>query len=202
MKLKNILILTLACTGSIFLLTHCKDKTETKNASQVETPKKRTGNPSIDLWTDVKEAEMIMYKKKESGQINVNYYKSYFNCLIAFYTKYPNDPRADSCLMAICVTPTEYPLGQKNHFNIQEQYGDTLLKKYPKSRFRIPVLQNLILVYDQTSGERDVEKIKKYINLLLSELPNDSFNEPTRKEFEERLKNIDEPAKIPKATIF
>jgi hypothetical protein len=57
-------------------------------------------------------------------------------------------------------------------------------------------------VYDQTSGERDVEKIKKYINLLLSELPNDSFNEPTRKEFEERLKNIDEPANIPKTTIF
>ncbi|MFM7662549.1 MAG: hypothetical protein ACKO6A_07785 [Bacteroidota bacterium] len=191
MKKKSLLIFSF-----LLFLISCNETVEKKPISVTKSKKssKKTGNPAIDLWADVKQAEQLVYEKKKSGKININYYKSYFDCLLAFYQKLPNDSRADSCLMAICVTETDYPLGHKKHFNLQEEYGDTLLKKYPKSKFRIFVLQDLIFKYDQAiNNKRNIKKIKSYYEMWSNSLPNTPEGQKQKKEIQERLKNIDKP---------
>lgn len=174
-------------------LISCGEDNSSKKKVRKPVTTKRTGNPQIDMWTDVKTAETIMYNKKKTGQVSVVYYKSYFTRLVEFYEKYPNDPKADSCLMAICVTETGYPIGDKKHFAIQEQYGDTLLKRFPKSKFRIFVLENLIYMYDQSKASRDTKKLTTYYTMLLKEIPNNAENKERRSEIENRMKNIDKP---------
>jgi hypothetical protein len=82
---------------------------------------------------------------------------------------------------------------------MQEQYGDTLLIKYPESKFKIFVIQDLIFKYDQAiNNKRDIQKIKSYYEMWLKSLPKTPEGEREKKEIQERLKNIDEPVKLSK----
>jgi hypothetical protein len=164
----------------------CSDeKTPVKTNKQV-----KTGNVKIDLWTDVKTAEDSLYSKKSANKAKNIHYMSYFSKLTEFYTQFPSDPKADSCLFAICATETGFPIGHSKHIALQEQYGDTLLLKYPKSKFRIMTIQNLIYLHDQAIKNRNTKKLDYYYNLIL----NDSLTSKEEKEeIKIRLKTIDKP---------
>jgi hypothetical protein len=177
------------------LIYSCRE-TATKKESGRKM-KKRTGNEKIDLWTDIKEAEDSMYSKQKKNRVSNVHYLTYFTKLIDYYKKFPNDPKADSCLLAVCTTDTGYPIGHAKHIELQEQYGDTLLEKYPKSKFRIFALENLIYMHDQAiKNKRDTVKLKNYYRLLLEVIPENDKNAERRKEIKERIKNIDEPVKF------
>ena len=150
----------------------------------------KTGNVKIDLWADVKTAEDSLYGKKRTNKAKNIHYLAYFSKLTEFYRQFPSDPKADSCLFAICATETGFPIGHSKHIAMQEQYGDTLLLKYPKSKFRIMTIQNLIYLNDQAIKNRNIKKLDYYYNLLL----NDSLISKQEKEdIKVRLKTIDQP---------
>lgn len=163
--------------------------------SEKTTKKEKTGNAKVDLWNDVKVAEDSLYKKKNSNRAKNIHYMTYFSKLTEFYNKFPSDPKADSCLFAICATETGYPIGHVKHISLQEKYGDTLLVKYPKSKYRKITIQNLVYLNDQAIKGRDVSKIKYYYNLLLMD-PSTTADE--KKEINDRLKTIDTPINFTK----
>jgi hypothetical protein len=168
----------------------------TKNESSRKV-KKRTGNEKVDLWTDIKEAEDSMYSKQKRNRVSNVHYLTYFTKLIEYYKKYPTDAKADSCLLAICTTDTGYPIGHAKHIELQEQYGDTLIDKYPKSKYRIFALENLIYMHDQAiKNKRDTVKLKKYYNLLLDLIPKNETNKERINEIQNRIQNIDRPVKF------
>jgi hypothetical protein len=196
--MKN-LHLTLTCLLCALTIVSCSEDNSTDNQKK-PTPQARK-NPSTreELWKEIKIAEDSMYKKQQRNRISNIHYMTYFSQLIEYYNKYPKDAKADSCLMALCTTETGYPIGHGKHLVIQEQYGDTLLIKYPQSKFRIFVIQDLIYKYDQAiNNKRDIKKIKSYYDLWIKALPKTPEGQQERKEIEERLKNIDEPVVISK----
>jgi hypothetical protein len=159
------------------------------------TKKSKSGNLKVDLWDDVKEAEDSLYNKKNTNKAKNIHYMTYFSKLTEFYKKFPADPKADSCLFAICSTETGFPIGHAKHIAIQEQYGDTLILKYPKSKFRKMTIQNLIYMYDQSTKSRSTAKLNYYYKLLLAE---SITTADEKKEIEARLKTIDEPINFKK----
>jgi hypothetical protein len=165
------------------------------HSSTKPTKKSKSGNVKVDLWNDVKAAEDSLYSKKNSNKAKNIHYMNYFSKLTEFYTKFPTDPKADSCLFAICSTETGFPIGHAKHIKIQEQYGDTLILKYPKSKFRKMTIQNLVYMYDQSTKNRSTAKLNYYYKLLLA----DSLTTTDeKKEIEARLKTIDEPINFKK----
>lgn len=178
---------------SIYLILDSCSSGSTKIENK-KNEKKRTGNEKIDLWSDIKEAEDSMYSKQKRNRVSNVHYLTYFTKLIEYYRKFPNDPKADSCLLAVSTTDTGYPIGHAKHIELQEQYGDTLIEKYPKSKFRIFALENLIFMYDQAiNNKREIVKLKKYYSLLLELIPNNEKNLERRKEIQNRIENIEKP---------
>lgn len=164
----------------------CSDeKTPVKTNKQV-----KTGNVKIDLWAEVKTAEDSLYSKKSANKAKNIHYMTYFSKLTEFYTKFPADPKADSCLFAICSTETGFPIGHAKHIAVQEQYGDTLILKYPKSKFRKMTIQNLIYMHDQSIKNRSTAKLNYYYKLLLAD---SLITTEEKKEIKARLETIDEP---------
>jgi hypothetical protein len=184
MKKLAFLILVLTIVGC------SNDQSSTK-----PTKKSKSGNAKIDLWNDVKEAEDSLYSKKNSNKAKNIHYMTYFSKLTEFYTKFPADPKADSCLFAICSTETGFPIGHAKHIKIQEQYGDTLILKYPKSKFRKMTIQNLVYMYDQSTKNRSTAKLNYYYKLLLADSLTTTVE---KKEIEARLKTIEEPINFKK----
>lgn len=179
------------------LVVSCgEDNTSSNGKKQGQQTRKKPTNKE-ELWKEIKIAEDSMYKKQQMNRISNIHYMTYFSNLIEYYNKYPTDRKADSCLMALCTTETGYPIGHGKHLGMQEQYGDTLLKKFPKSKFRIFVIQDLIYKYDQAiNNKRDIKKIKSYYDMWLKALPKTPEGQKEKKEIEDRLKNIDKPIKI------
>ena len=164
----------------------CSDeKAPVKTNKQV-----KTGNLKIDLWAEVKTAEDSLYSKKSANKAKNIHYMTYFSKLTEFYTKFPADPKADSCLFAICSTETGFPIGHAKHIAVQEQYGDTLILKYPKSKFRKMTIQNLIYMHDQSIKNRSTAKLNYYYKLLLAD---SLITTEEKKEIKARLETIDEP---------
>jgi hypothetical protein len=184
--MKKIALITLVLT----IVSCSNDKSSTQ-----PTKKSKTGNEKIDLWNDVKEAEDSLYSKKNANKAKNIHYMTYFSKLTEFYKKFPKDPKADSCLFAICSTETGFPIGHAKHISTQEQYGDTLILKYPKSKFRKLAIQNMIYMYDQSTEKRSTAKLNYYYQLLLAD---SQTTTEEKKEIEARLKTIDEPINFKK----
>lgn len=190
------LILTLILLS---LVVSCGEENTSSNGKKQGQQTRKKPTTKEELWKDIKLAEDSMYKKQQRNRISNIHYMNYFSKLVEYYNKYPKDSKADSCLMAICTTETGYPIGHGKHLTMQEQYGDTLLLKYPESKFRIFVIQDLIFKYDQAiNNKRNIKKIKSYYDMWLKSLPKTPEGETERKEIQERLKNIDEPVKLSK----
>jgi hypothetical protein len=190
------LILTLILLS---LVVSCGEENSSSNGKNQGQQTRKKPTTKEELWKDIKLAEDSMYKKQQRNRISNIHYMNYFSKLVEYYNKYPKDSKADSCLMAICTTETGYPIGHGKHLTMQEQYGDTLLLKYPESKFRIFVIQDLIFKYDQAiNNKRNIKKIKSYYDMWLKSLPKTPEGETERKEIQERLKNIDEPIKLSK----
>jgi hypothetical protein len=194
MKYINTLLTFLAI---IITVVSCSDDNSTSNQNKPEKQSSKKPTTKEELWKEIKLAEDSMYKKQQRNRISNVHYMAYFSKLVEYYSKYPKDSKADSCLMAICTTETGYPIGHGKHLVMQEQYGDTLLLKYPKSKFRIFVIQDLIFKYDQAiNNKRDIKKIKSYYEMWLNALPKTPEGQQEKKEIQERLKNIDEPVRL------
>lgn len=190
------LILTLILLS---LVVSCGEENTSSNGKKQGQQTRKKPTTKEELWKDIKLAEDSMYKKQQRNRISNIHYMNYFSKLVEYYNKYPKDSKADSCLMAICTTETGYPIGHGKHLTMQEQYGDTLLLKYPESKFRIFVIQDLIFKYDQAiNNKRNIKKIKSYYDMWLKSLPKTPEGETERKEIQQRLKNIDEPIKLSK----
>lgn len=190
------LILTLILLS---LVVSCGEENTSSNGKKQGQQIRKKPTTKEELWKEIKIAEDSMYKKQQRNRISNIHYMTYFSNLVEYYNKYPNDSKADSCLMAICTTETGYPIGHGKHLTMQEQYGDTLLIKYPQSKFRIFVIQDLIFKYDQAiNNKRDVKKIKSYYEMWLKSLPKSPEGEREKKEIQERLRNIDEPVNLSK----
>jgi hypothetical protein len=196
MKNKNIQFFLLVLA---LIVVSCNDEDSTINAKKPTTQARKNPTTKEELWKEIKIAEDSMYKKQQRNRASNVHYMTYFSRLVEYYNKYPKDAKADSCLMAICTTETGYPIGHGKHLVMQEQYGDTLLIKYPESKFKIFVIQDLIFKYDQAiNKKRDIKKIKSYYEMWLKSLPKTPEGEREKKEIQERLKNIDEPVKLSK----
>ena len=181
------------------LVVSCGEENTSSNGKKQGQQTRKKPTTKEELWKDIKLAEDSMYKKQQRNRISNIHYMNYFSKLVEYYNKYPKDSKADSCLMAICTTETGYPIGHGKHLAMQEQYGDTLLLKYPESKFRIFVIQDLIFKYDQAiNNKRNIKKIKSYYDMWLKSLPKTPEGETERKEIQQRLKNIDEPIKLSK----
>ena len=179
------------------LVVSCGEDNTSSNGKKQGQQARKKPTTKEELWKEIKIAEDSMYKKQQRNRISNIHYMTYFSNLVEYYNKYPNDSKADSCLMAICTTETGYPIGHGKHLTMQEQYGDTLLIKYPQSKFRIYVIQDLIFKYDQAiNNKRDIKKIKSYYEMWLKALPKTPEGLQEKKEIEERLKNIDEPVRL------
>lgn len=179
------------------LVVSCGEDNTSSNGKKQGQQTRKKPTTKEELWKEIKIAEDSMYKKQQRNRISNIHYMNYFSKLVEYYNKYPTDRKADSCLMALCTTETGYPIGHGKHLFIQEQYGDTLLKKFPKSKFRIFVIQDLIFKYDQAiNNKRDIKKIKSYYDMWLKALPKTPEGQKEKKEIEERLKNIDKPVKL------
>jgi hypothetical protein len=190
----SFLILTLLLLS---LIVSCGEENSTANVKKPGEHARKNPTTKEELWKEIKIAEDSMYNKQQRNRVSNIHYMTYFSRLVDYYTKYPNDSKADSCLMAICTTETGYPIGHGKHLTMQEQYGDTLLIKYPQSKFRIFVIQDLIFKYDQAiNNKRDIKKIKSYYEMWLKALPKTPEGLQEKKEIEERLKNIDEPVRL------
>ena len=189
--------LVLSFLSLLAVLVSCGENDSTANIKKPEVHARKKPTTKEELWREIKITEDSMYKKQQRNRISNIHYMAYFSNLVEYYNKYPTDSKADSCLMALCTTETGYPIGHGKHLVMQEQYGDTLLIKYPKSKFRIFVIQDLIFKYDQAiNNKRDIKKIKSYYDLWLKALPKTPEGDREKKEIQERLKNIDEPVKL------
>lgn len=194
MKRVYLIVVSLACFMAI---VSCNEENATSNSKKTTPQARKNPTTKEELWKEIKIAEDSMYKKQQRNRISNLHYMTYFSRLIEYYNKYPKDAKADSCLMALCTTETGYPIGHGKHLIIQEQYGDTLLLKYPESKFRIFVIQDLIYKYDQAiNNKRDVKKIKNYYEMWLKSLPKTPEGMQEKKEIEERLKTIDKPVQL------
>lgn len=197
MKYNSLIVALFSLT--LIIMASCGEVSSTNNSVKPGNQARKKPTTKEELWKEIKIAEDSMYKKQHRNRVSNIHYMTYFSHLIEYYNKYPSDNKADSCLMAICTTETGYPIGHGKHLAMQEQYGDTLLLKYPKSKFRIFVIQDLIFKYDQAiNNRRDIKKIKSYYEMWLKSLPKTPQGDREKKEIQERLRNIDEPVKLSK----
>ena len=70
-------------------------------------------------------------------------------------------------------------------------YADTLIDNYPKFIDRSQIIESQILAYEISITPRDIEKIKKYLNLWLKE--NKKAGKEKISEMEYHLKNVETP---------
>ena len=114
----------------IIFISACSQKSEKKTNSknQKETKQKLS---SSELKKNISNFEDTLILLSNKNEIQNIHYIEYFNRLIEFYETYPNLDFAQDCLFKVFSTNTGYSVGHKKHLDIQEKYGDTLLKKYP-----------------------------------------------------------------------
>tara|TARA_Y100001933_G_scaffold254297_1_gene295723 strand:+ start:435 stop:1013 length:579 start_codon:yes stop_codon:yes gene_type:complete len=180
----------------IIFISACSQKSEKKTNSknQKETKQKLS---SSELKKNISNFEDTLILLSNKNEIQNIHYIEYFNRLIEFYETYPNLDFAQDCLFKVFSTNTGYSVGHKKHLDIQEKYGDTLLKKYPNYSNKKQLLEGLISNIDLNPNVRDTSKMRHYYNILLKcEGLNDSYILETKKRMKRLDLNIIEYANI------
>ena len=176
---KTLFIITLLITVS------CSEKEQTESKSQVN---KKTKLSTADLQKNISNYEDTLIVLSKNNEIQNIHYIEYFNRLISFYENYPNNEFAQDCLFKVFSTNTGYSIGHKKHLDIQEEYGDTLLNKYPNYVNKKQLLEGLISNIDLSPTKRDTSKMRLYYNDLLK---TKGLDEKYILETKKRMKRLD-----------
>ena len=149
---------------SLIIVSACSQNEQDKKEKVIEKNQK----PSIEeLKKQISNYEDTLVSLNKNYKTQNLHYIEYFNRLIMFYQSYPEDEYAQHCLFKLALTNTGHQLGDPKHLNIQEQYADTLLIKYPNFKDKKGVLENLITGLDFNKVYRDTSKIRFYYNEIL-----------------------------------
>lgn len=149
---------------TLLITISCSEKKQKESKSQVN---KTTKLSTSDLQKSISNYEDTLILLSKKNEIQNIHYIEYFNRLISFYENHPNNEFAQDCLFKVFSTNTGYGIDHKKHLDIQEKYGDTLLKKYPNYANKKQLLEGLISNIDLSLGKRDTSKMRLYYNDLL-----------------------------------
>lgn len=108
------------------------------------------------------------------------------NILLDFYHKYPKDDYSANCLSKVHMV-----YSSQNQTKLAVAYADTIIDKYPKFVDRMQMIESQITAYEMLIRPRNVEMIKKYLNLWLKE--NKDADKEKISDVKYHLKNVDTP---------
>lgn len=166
---------------SLYLLSCCNlDSSSSANnkgnkANQTLTPsdsKNKINSIKDSLSKLLKNDYRKLHQKSLSKESYENWLKkhqnttrlAYIEALSNHYRSFPNDAESANCLFEV-----HHTFALTGNIPIALEYGDTLLSKYPNFNRRKELLFNQALLCDQIENPRDTPRLKKYLNVLLSE---------------------------------
>ncbi|GAB5419033.1 MAG: hypothetical protein Crog4KO_05410 [Crocinitomicaceae bacterium] len=140
---------------ALFVLTSCA------SSDTVDVRKKKVIVKEIEAAeTKVNEAS----KSNDAAESFEESREDLMTLLLEFYHSYPKDKYA-----AECVTKIHMLHSAMGNTEEAIAYADTLLEQYPKAENRAQIIESQILAYEMMIKPRDVDKIKGYLELWLSE---------------------------------
>ncbi len=140
---------------ALFVMTSCASS----DADDVR--KKKVIMKEIEAAeTKVNEAS----KSSETAEAFEESREELMTLLLEFYHAYPKEKYA-----AECVTKIHMLHSAMGNTEQAVAYADTLLEQYPKAENRAQIIESQILAYEMLIKPRDVNKIKGYLELWLSE---------------------------------
>lgn len=104
------------------------------------------------------------------------------NRLETYYRSFPKDSYSAECLFKIHILYS----GLNSHKK-SVAYGDTLLKAFPNNKNKHLLLESMASSYDIFITPRDTAAIRKYYNMLLTDI---SYDKEKKKQIRKRLKLI------------
>lgn len=123
-----------------------------------------------EIKTDIsdKEAQLAKLSEKIKSMDELDSANTQLlDVLLEYYHTYPDDEYAANCLSKVHMVHS-----RSGEYNLAAAYADTLLQKYPKFVDRSQMIESQIQAYEMLIKPRNVEKIKKYLQLWLKENKN------------------------------
>lgn len=138
-----------------------------------------------DVQIEIDQLEKELSKADPSDLDNIELLRdSLTNTLLKYYRQNPNDDYAPECLDKV-----HFIYSAKGDYVNAARYADTIISEYPNYINRLMVIESQYNNYDMFIKPRDKEKVKYYLEMLLTEDKN--MSDERRAEFEYRLEFID-----------
>lgn len=147
---------TLFLFATLLIFTSCSAEPEVRSRREIKK--------------DIKAAEKKVTEASMTAQVTDEFTAAsdtLMTALLEYYHTYPKDKYS-----AECVTKVHMLHSALGNVEKAVAYGDTLLAEFPKYKNRSQVIESQIQAYEMLIKPRNVEKIKEYLNLWLSENKN------------------------------
>jgi len=106
--------------------------------------------------------------------------------LLDYYHEFPKDDYSANCLSKVHMVYSSV-----NNVDMAVAYADTLINNYPNFVDRSQMIESQIIAYELSIKPRNVEMIKKYLNLWLKE--NKDANKDKISDTKYHLEHVDTP---------